>query len=260
PAAISFPLPTYSGEALLDPEQTEDFQLPWDIWVARKEGLLVQHREPPCYVKLRNNIYADGVKRVVMDQGVCECERPSDSKSRGCNDESCFNRMMFYECSPKLCACGDLCSNQRFRRHEFVRELETESRGFGLRTKVPLAPGQLITEYCGEVITQHMCLERMDTIYQGHHNFYFLKCGPGCVIDAGQQGTVARFANHSCEPNCHIEKWYGNRMELRIGLFATGKIEAGAELTYDYNYQSVSGKEEPCYCGSARCRGVIGQR
>jgi hypothetical protein len=35
-----------------------------------------------------------------------------------------YYRMMFYECSPKKCACGDLCNNQRFRRHEFVRELE----------------------------------------------------------------------------------------------------------------------------------------
>jgi hypothetical protein len=48
--------------------------------------------------------------------------------------------------------------------------------------------------------------------------------------------------------------------ELRIGLFATDKIEAGTELTYDYNYESVSGMEEPCYCNTTRCRGVIGQR
>jgi hypothetical protein len=45
-------------------------------------------------------------------------------------------------------------------------------------------------------MTQRMCLERMNTIYQGHHNFYFLECGNGCVIDAGQRGSDARFANH----------------------------------------------------------------
>jgi hypothetical protein len=48
--------------------------------------------------------------------------------------------------------------------------------------------------------------------------------------------------------------------ELRIGLFASVDIKAGTELTYDYNYVSVSDKEQPCYCGSARCRGVIGRR
>ncbi|KAI9596235.1 hypothetical protein BDF19DRAFT_384353 [Syncephalis fuscata] len=197
-----------------------------------------------------------------MEQAVCECQKAEDNTSRGCVDDTCFNRMMFYECSPKLCGCGNLCSNQRFRRHEFVKELEvfgTMNRGFGLRTKVPLQAGQLITEYCGEVITQRTCLERMNTIYHGHHNFYFLECGHGRVIDAGRRGTDARFANHSCEPNCHIEKWFVDG-ELRIGLFATAVIEAGTELTYDYNYESMSGMEEPCYCGSPRCRGVIGQR
>jgi SET domain-containing protein len=57
------------------------------------------------------------------------------------------------------------------------------------------------------VISQETCLERMSTIYRDHTNFYFLECGNGRVIDAGMRGTEARFANHSCEPNCHIEKW-----------------------------------------------------
>jgi hypothetical protein len=55
PMAIPFPLPTYSGEALLDPEQIVDFQLPWDIWFAANEGLLIRHREPPPFIKLRSS-------------------------------------------------------------------------------------------------------------------------------------------------------------------------------------------------------------
>ena len=65
----------------------------------------------------------------------------------------------------------------------------------------------MVTEYRGEVITHQMVKERMNTIYKGQHNFYFLDYGNGEVIDAGLKGSEARFINHSCNPNCHIEKW-----------------------------------------------------
>ena len=27
------------------------------------------------------------------------------------------------------------------------------------------------------------------------------------IIDAGPKGNLARFMNHSCEPNCETQKW-----------------------------------------------------
>lgn len=27
------------------------------------------------------------------------------------------------------------------------------------------------------------------------------------MLDAKRMGSVARFANHSCEPNCDLQKW-----------------------------------------------------
>lgn len=37
---------------------------------------------------------------------------------------------------------------------------------------------------------------------------------------------MARFINHSCEPNCETQKWMV-RGELAIGLFTLRKIKAG---------------------------------
>lgn len=60
----------------------------------------------------------------------------------------------------------------------------------------------------GEIISTQECKKRMDALYIDQQNFYFLEYNKGEVIDAGQKGSDARFINHSCDPNCHIEKWY----------------------------------------------------
>lgn len=67
-----------------------------------------------------------------------------------------------------------------------------------------------------------------------------------------------RFVNHSCEPNCEMQKWCVNGL-FRMALFALRDIEAEEELTYDYNFSLFNPTEgQQCKCGSSKCRGVIG--
>lgn len=49
------------------------------------------------------------------------------------------------------------------------------------------------------------------------------------VIDAAEQGNIARFMNHSCNPNCETQKWTVSGY-TRIGLFALKDVPAGTEL------------------------------
>jgi len=56
-------------------------------------------------------------------------------------------------------------------------------------------------------MSNEKCRERLKTIYKDMNSFYFIGFDVSTVIDACQKGSVARFANHSCNPNCHIEKW-----------------------------------------------------
>ena len=72
-------------------------------------------------------------------------------------------------------------------------------------------------------------------VRQDMNNHYFLNLEGGLVIDSYKRGSAARFINHSCEPNCKIEKWNVNG-DMRIGVFAHVDIAAGEELTYDYNF------------------------
>jgi SET domain-containing protein len=60
----------------------------------------------------------------------------------------------------------------------------------------------------------------------------------GLIIDA-TRGSICRFVNHSCSPNCRVEKWIVDG-EPRMALFAGDEgIETGEELTYDYNFEYV---------------------
>ena len=80
------------------------------------------------------------------------------------------------------------------------------------------------------------------------------------IIDA-TSGSIARFVNHSCNPNCRMIKWIVSG-QPRMALFAGDRpIMTGDELTYDYNFDPFSAKNvQKCLCGSDNCRGVLGPK
>lgn len=63
--------------------------------------------------------------------------------------------------------------------------------------------------------------------------------------------------NHSCDPNCQTQKWIV-KGRYRIGIFTTKFIAKGEELSFDYQFQRYGQEAQPCYCGTAKCRGFIG--
>ena len=115
----------------------------------------------------------------------------------------------------------------------------TGSCGFGLRISEDIKIGKVVVEYTGEVITAAECSERMMDMKGRIHcmfvsieklplleniisitrnrgkffftkesdDFYFASLGGGLMLDAKYMGSVARFANHSCEPTCKLQKW-----------------------------------------------------
>ena len=80
------------------------------------------------------------------------------------------------------------------------------------------------------------------------------------ILDA-TRGSIARFVNHSCAPNCRMIKWTVAG-KPRVALFAGDNgIMTGEELTYDYNFNPYSVKNvQECRCGAEGCRGVLGPK
>ncbi|GAA5872350.1 hypothetical protein JCM8547_000904 [Rhodosporidiobolus lusitaniae] len=211
--------------------------------VAKREA----SRKPEPYVKIKMNQFVDRKPDKAPIAAVCQCVPPSDPDEMGCGSD-CINRMMQYCCEPKLCPCGEQCSNVPLNRREGIPEgkeglkvIWTGKRGFGLKTMVPIKKGQFVIEYRGEIITRDESYRRVLTTYAGKPSYYFLDYDGFEVIDAGQRGNASRFINHSCGPNLGVVRWrLATVEEYQMGIFALHDIPAGTELTYDYGWQDFS--------------------
>ena len=244
-----------------------DFQLPYDLWWMHANKQLPGRDVAATwnYKKISRNYYFD-VKPVPDFEAnqSCQCAPPRDPVVRsGCGEE-CINRMTYAECDPKLCPLGERCSNNAIQKHRGVtsnlERFMTEKKGWGIKTKAPVAAGQFITEYVGEIVSDKVFKHRMMTDYVGDTHHYCLHLDGGTVIDGHRMGGECRFVNHSCEPNCEIQKWTVGG-HYRMALFSLKDISPAEELTYDYNFSLFNPHEgQSCQCGSAKCRGVIGGR
>src|ERR1051326_2860011 len=174
-------------------------------------------------------------------------------------DSDCINRATKMECSLD-CGCGAECQNQRFQRKQYakVSVIKTEKKGYGLRAETNLQPNEFVFEYLGEVINEAAFRKRMlQYDDEGIKHFYFMSLSKGEFIDATKKGNLGRFCNHSCNPNCYVDKWVvGDK--LRMGIFAERRIKAGEELVFNYNVDRYGANPQPCYCGEPNCTGFIG--
>uniref|UniRef100_A0A287DBX5 SUV39H2 histone lysine methyltransferase n=1 Tax=Ictidomys tridecemlineatus TaxID=43179 RepID=A0A287DBX5_ICTTR len=94
------------------------------------------------------------------------------------------------------------------------------------------------------------------------------------TVDAARYGNVSHFVNHSCDPNLQVFNVFIDNLDTRlprIALFSTRTINAGEELTFDYQMKgsgdvsSDSIDHSPakkrirtvCKCGAVTCRGYL---
>ncbi|KAG8179697.1 hypothetical protein JTE90_025653 [Oedothorax gibbosus] len=257
------PPPIHVGKYLR--EKRSDYKLPFDLWWLHKHKQLVYNDESSNnYKKIRTNVYVDIKPDSTKneDDQPCMCVPPKDSRRKGCGVD-CLNRMMYVECSPQLCPCKDKCSNQRIFKHEWSPGLErfmTRNRGWGIRTTEFIRGGEFILEYVGEVVSDIEFRHRMAERYRNDQHHYCLSLDSGTVIDGYRLAGEGRFVNHSCEPNCEMQKWYVNG-HYRVGLFSMKDIFPNTELCYDYNFINYNLEtQQTCRCGSSKCRGFIGGR
>ena len=141
-----------------------------------------------------------------------------------------------------------------------VRRSGIHGRGvYALRT---IRKGERIIEYKGERINWKEALRRHPHDPKDpNHTFYFT-VDEDHVIDAGVGGNIARWINHSCEPNCEAELSEVDGA-MRVHIDALHDIRRGEELCYNYGLEidaryTVKLKQEfACRCGSECCTGTM---
>jgi uncharacterized protein len=114
--------------------------------------------------------------------------------------------------------------------------------GKGVHALRTFRPGERILTFEGPELTHEEVLALGDT------RSYALQVAPDRYIDPVSPG---RYANHSCDPNAGI--WQDRY------LVAIRPIAEGEQIHFDYS--TAIGRKRwtmHCRCGSAKCRGVIG--
>ncbi|GAC95486.1 histone-lysine N-methyltransferase [Pseudozyma hubeiensis SY62] len=266
------PEPVHFGAKLLSEER--DFCLPYPIHQSMDtlRDRVNAKRKPPRYQQISKNKYYSRAK-LQGEVPLCNCEPGS-----GCGND-CINRMLQFICDPRTCPSGANCTNISLGRRPNVKTTVAYygRRGFGLKTLEAINRDDFIDEYRGEVINLGEAAKRVTEEYKATGNFYLLDydSAAGELLDGGRKGNITRFANHSCDPNCRIEKFIicgtdeALSAEFQIGLFANRDVAEGEELTYNYGWAAFQPRDitgaptaqvptEQCLCGAANCSGILG--
>ncbi|KAI1731709.1 PHD-finger domain-containing protein [Ditylenchus destructor] len=126
-------------------------------------------------------------------------------------------------------------------------------QGLGLYAKRDIDMNSMIIEYKGEVIRSEVGEVREKRYMAQNRGVYMFRIDDEFIIDATLAGGLARYINHSCDPNCSTKILPYND-DKKIIIIANRPIKAGEELTYDYQFEMEDTTDKlPCLCGAPNC-------
>jgi SET domain-containing protein len=117
------------------------------------------------------------------------------------------------------------------------------AHGLGLFTNQVFKKGDFIIEYTGEKITEAEANRRGGQ--------YLFELNDAYVIDGKGRENLARYINHSCQPNCYPEI---DEDEQHIRIYAKRTINIGEELNYNYGKVFFNTHIKPKGCRCKKCQ------
>ena len=136
-----------------------------------------------------------------------------------------------------------------------IRQSSIHNRGAFAVQDIP--EGTRVIEYIGDKITKAESEKRSIRMIEKAKKtdrgaVYIFELNKRHDIDGSVNYNIARFINHSCDPNCETDIIRG-----RIWISALRDIKKAEELSYDYSYDLDDFRDHPCRCGSDNCVGYI---
>ena len=112
--------------------------------------------------------------------------------------------------------------------------------GLGLFTAEPIKPGKRIVEYTGRRIGRAEADKSTGK--------YLMDIDERRVIDGSARTNIARYINHSCEPNAEALSARG-----RVWIWSKRDIKAGEAITIHYGQDYFEKYIEPRSCKCDEC-------
>jgi SET domain-containing protein len=116
--------------------------------------------------------------------------------------------------------------------------------GFGLFATRPIKKKARITEYKGPILDYETAQRA-----ENRGNRYLFEVSKHRTIDGTPRYNVARYANHSCNPNAEPIVWRG-----RVFIKSLRNIKPGEEIVYDYGLDYLRNVIGRSNCRCSRCR------
>ncbi|QIK80256.1 SET domain-containing protein [Lysobacter sp. HDW10] len=151
------------------------------------------------------------------------------------------------------------------KKHKKIERRESDIHGNGVFATEDIAKGERVVRYKGTIRSHDEVDEEYGAVDEDGHTFLFT-LNDEYVIDANKDGNVARWINHSCQPNCEAvleENEKGKRHKDKVFIEAIRDIKAGEELTYNYGitldepYTPELKQLWGCRCGCKNCTGTM---
>ena len=113
--------------------------------------------------------------------------------------------------------------------------------GEGVFAAQAIAMDTRIIDYAGDLIRNDEECDAREEAYRALGELWVFRVNRAWSRDANVGGNIARFINHSCDPNCYFEI-----VDKTIWIRAGRRIRRGEELTYDYRV--IGERTIPCRC------------
>jgi SET domain len=182
--------------------------------------------EWPLFIsRVPRNLNPHGVAFEDLSFSRSQCVCVSDCTA------TCLNKACGIFCSVQNCGVGARCGNHIVESTSLT--LVRSYMGYGVVTKCDLESNMIVGEYCGVLVDER----RFDDEMARSGFCMRLKCKSEqkrtVYVDASRCGTLSRFMNHACVPNCRFEEMV-NRRERGVAIITNDCIRKGCELTVSY--------------------------
>ena len=124
---------------------------------------------------------------------------------------------------------GGVYAETRRLRLRFAR---SPIHSWGVFTDEPIVQGTQVLEYRGEEIGLQVGERRQEMYERNGEIDYLFRVDDQLIVDATRMGSLARFVNHSCAPNC-VSKIVPHAGRKKIVLYTKRDVAAGGAVSRD---------------------------